>query len=146
MINYLTLDIAYKEHEKIITETGGLTGIRNDRLASVLEHIQNDLYYPYFEDKLCHLVFSVAENHSFQDGNKRSSIVLGSLFLKINDFSDEVINDFIQKMEALVLMLVEKAICKDDLNGYIYFIINQEEMPQEFLEPLKIRLKIERGY
>ncbi|MBK5076388.1 Fic family protein [Lactococcus lactis] len=146
MINYLTLNIAYNEHQKIIVETGGLSGIRNQRLDSVLEHIKNDSYYPSFEDKLCHLVFSVAENHSFQDGNKRSSIVLGSLFLKINGYPDKVINDFIQKMEALVLMLVEKEICKDDLNGYIYFIINQEEMPEEFLEPLETRLKKERGY
>ncbi|QPR49885.1 Fic family protein [Lactococcus garvieae] len=145
-MNYVTLEIAYKEHEKIINKTGGLHGIRNDRLESVLEHIQNDLYYPYFEDKLCHLVFSVAENHSFQDGNKRSSIVLGSLFLKINSYPDEVINDFIQKMEALVLMIVEKEIYKEDLNGYIYFIINQEEMPEELLEPLEIRLERERGY
>nr|WP_207186865.1 Fic family protein [Lactococcus lactis] len=142
----MTLNIAYNEHQKIIVETGGLSGIRNQRLDSVLEHIKNDSYYPSFEDKLCHLVFSVAENHSFQDGNKRSSIVLGSLFLKINGYPDKVINDFIQKMEALVLMLVEKEICKDDLNGYIYFIINQEEMPEEFLEPLETRLKKERGY
>lgn len=142
----MTLSIAYNEHQKIIDETGGLSGIRNERLDSVLEHIKNDSYYPSFEEKLCHLVFSVAENHSFQDGNKRSSIVLGSLFLKVNGYPDEVINDFIQKMEALILMLVEKEICKDDLNGYIYFIINQEEMPEELLVPLEIRLKKERGY
>jgi Prophage maintenance system killer protein len=144
--NYLTLNIAYNEHQKIINETGGLSGIRNERLDSVLEHIKNDSYYPSFEDKLCHLVFSVAENHSFQDGNKRSSIVLGSLFLKVNGYPDEIINDFIQKMEALILMLVEKEICKDDLNGYIYFIINQEEMPEDLSEPLEIRLRRERGY
>lgn len=146
MINYLTLEVAYNEHQKIIDKTGGLSGIRNERLGSVLEHIQNDSYYPLFEDKLCHLVFSVAENHSFQDGNKRSSIILGSLFLKINGYSDEIISAFIQNMEAIVLMLVEKEICKDDLNGYIYFIINQEEMPEELSEPLEARLKRERGY
>ncbi|MBK5076317.1 hypothetical protein IL308_05865 [Lactococcus lactis] len=67
-------------------------------------------------------------------------------FTKVNGYPDEVINDFIQKMEALILMLVEKEICKDDLNGYIYFIINQEEMPEELLVPLEIRLKKERGY
>lgn len=142
----MTLNIAYNEHQKIINQTGGLSGIRNERLDSVLEHIKNDSYYPSFEDKLCHLVFSVAENHSFQDGNKRSSIVLGSLFLKVNGYPDEIINDFIQKMEALILMLVEKEICKDDLNGYIYFIINQEEMPEDLSEPLEVRLRRERGY
>ncbi|UBU72967.1 hypothetical protein [Lactococcus lactis] len=45
MTNYLTLNIAYNEHQKIINETGGLSGIRNERLGSVLEHIQNDSYY-----------------------------------------------------------------------------------------------------
>ena len=146
MINYLTLGIAYEEHDKIIADTGGLPGIKNDRLDSVLYHMQNDDYYPFFEDKLTHLVHSVAENHSFQDGNKRSSIVLGSLFLKINYFPDDVISDFIQKMEALVLMLVEKEICKDDLNGYLFFIINEEEMPEEMLIPLEDRIREERNY
>lgn len=145
MINYLTLEIAYLEHDKIIKETGGLPGVKDDRLDSVLEHIQNDFYYELFEDKLTHLIYSVAQNHSFCDGNKRSSISLGALFLKINAYSDEVITDFIQKMEALVLMLVEKEIGKEDLNGYVFFIINQEEMPLEFLMPLSARLEKERG-
>lgn len=144
MINYLTLEVAYKEHDKIIADTGGLPGIKNQTLESVLFHMQNDDYYPIFEDKITHLVYSVAENHSFQDGNKRSSIVLGSLFLKINHFPDEVISDFIQKMEALVLMLVEKEISRDDLNGYIFFIINEEEMPEEMSIPLEDRLRKER--
>lgn len=133
------------EHDKIIKETGGLPGVKDDRLDSVLDHIQNDFYYELFEDKLTHLVYSVAQNHSFCDGNKRSSIALGALFLKINAYSDEVITDFIQKMEALVLMLVEKEIGKEDLNGYVFFIINQEVMPLEFLIPLSIRLEKERG-
>lgn len=144
MTNYLTLEVAYKEHEKIIEDTGGLPGIKDQTLESVLFHMQNDDYYPIFEDKITHLVYSVAENHSFQDGNKRTSIVLGSLFLKINRFSDEVISDFIQKMEALVLMLVEKKISRDDLNGYIFFIIYEEEMPEEMSIPLEDRLRKER--
>ena len=144
MINYLTLEVAYKEHDKIIADTGGLPGIKNQTLESVLFHMQNDDYYPIFEDKITHLVYSVAENHSFQDGNKRTSIVLGSLFLKINHFPDDVISDFIQKMEALVLMLVEKEISRDDLNGYIFFIINEEEMPEEMSIPLEDRLRKER--
>lgn len=144
MTNYLTSEVAYKEHEKIIEDTGGLPGIKDQTLESVLFHMQNDDYYPIFEDKITHLVYSVAENHSFQDGNKRTSIVLGSLFLKINRFSDEVISDFIQKMEALVLMLVEKKISRDDLNGYIFFIIYEEEMPEEMSIPLEDRLRKER--
>lgn len=146
MINYFTLDIAYEEHDKIIKKTGGLPGVKDDRLSSVLYHIQNDFYYELFEDKLTHLIYSVAENHSFFDGNKRSAIALGALFLKINTYSDDIITDFIQKMEALILMVVEKVIDKEDLNGYIFFIINQEEMPEELSLPLNKRLEVERGY
>jgi hypothetical protein len=34
----------------------------------VLEHIQNDDYYPDLQDKLTHLVFAVAKFHCFNDG------------------------------------------------------------------------------
>ncbi len=43
-------------------------------------------------------------------------------------------------------MLVEKEICKDDLNGYLFFIINEEEMPDEMLIPLEERIKKERNW
>ncbi|MCH7524690.1 MAG: type II toxin-antitoxin system death-on-curing family toxin [Bacteroidetes bacterium] len=82
---YFNLEYAIKEHDFIINESGGSEGVNNiGLLDSILEHIQNDLYYPEFEVKLTHLVFSVNKNHAFSDGNKRSSIALGAYFLEIN--------------------------------------------------------------
>ena len=70
-------------HDEIILKSGGIGGILNlGILESSLEHIQNDLYYPDLEDKLTHLFFSINKNHSFQDGNKRSSIALSAYFFR----------------------------------------------------------------
>ena len=79
---YFDIVHAIQVHDEIIERSGGIKGILNlGILESSLEHIQNDLYYPLLEDKLTHLFFSVNKNHSFQDGNKRSSIALSAYFL-----------------------------------------------------------------
>lgn len=76
-ILYFNTEHAIKEHDNIIDISGGVKGMHNiGLLDSVIHHIQNDLYYPTFCDKLTHLVFSIAMNHAFSDGNKRSSIAL----------------------------------------------------------------------
>lgn len=56
--NYFDIEHAIAVHDHIIERSGGLQGIR-DRgvLESVLDHIQNDWYYPSFESKLTHLFF-----------------------------------------------------------------------------------------
>jgi len=70
-------------HKKTIEISGGGTdGIINfGLLESAIEHIQNDLYYPTFIEKLTHLFFAANKSHCFQDGNKRIAISLGSIFL-----------------------------------------------------------------
>lgn len=76
---YFDVPHALEVHDWIIERSGGLAGIHvggEDKLDSVLEHIQNDIYYPTFEDKLTHLLYSVNKLHAFIDGNKRSSLVL----------------------------------------------------------------------
>ena len=77
-IIYLTLEQAEHIHRKTITYSGG--GIYEPldvgKLDSVLQHIQNDLYYPTFVDKLTHLFFCTCEFHCFADGNKRLAITL----------------------------------------------------------------------
>jgi death-on-curing protein len=92
-MKYFYFDIKYaiKEHDYIIEHSGGKNGILNIGIAeSVLDHIQNDVYYPELEDKLCHLFFSINKNHAFNDGNKRTSIVLSAYFLELNGFDFKV--------------------------------------------------------
>ncbi|WP_233424254.1 Fic family protein [Helicobacter suis] len=62
---------------------GGYSQTGIGYLASALENIQNDDFYPSFCDKLAHLMFSCIKFHPFNDGNKRTSIYLGMCFLDI---------------------------------------------------------------
>ena len=64
-IIYLTIEQAVKTHEKTVKKSGGgeLGHLELGKLESVLEHIQNDDYYPTFEDKLTHLFFSAYNFH-----------------------------------------------------------------------------------
>lgn len=81
-IIYLTLDQAIVIHKKTIQYSGGGTYEHFDlgRLESVLQNIQNDDYYPTFEEKLTHLFYCTCEFHCFADGNKRLAITLCASF------------------------------------------------------------------
>lgn len=77
-IIYLTLEQAEAIHKKTIQYSGGgkLEPLELGKLENVLAHIQNDDYYPTFEEKSTHLFFSTCQFHCFADGNKRLAITL----------------------------------------------------------------------
>ena len=57
---YFDTHHAIKIHDWIIEKSGGLEGNNQiGLLDSALTHIQNDLYYPTFEEKLKHLILAV---------------------------------------------------------------------------------------
>jgi len=118
--NYFNIAHAIATHDFIINESGGSHGVNDLRLLeSVLEHIQNDFYYPEFETKLTHLVFSVNKNHAFSDGNKRSSIALGAYFLELNGL-DYCVDRFIIELENISVHVADNRINKDLLHEIIY--------------------------
>lgn len=120
---YPTSDAIIEIHDEVILRSGGLAGIRSaGQLDSVLAHIRNDEYYPHFVDKLTHLVHSVAKFHLFNDGNKRTAILAGALFLDLNHF-DNVTNLFIRGMEVPLVEAVENKITKDELREIIQRIM-----------------------
>ncbi len=133
---YFGIRHAIKEHDNIIQISGGLLGVREEALIeSALAHIQNDDYYPTLSDKLTHLVFSIAMNHAFVDGNKRSSIALGAYFLEINRW-DGMVGRFIIEMENIVLWMAEGKISKEFLHEIIEDIIKKGFLSEE------VKLKI----
>lgn len=87
-IIYLTLGQAEIIHKKTIRYSGGgiYESLDIGKLDSVLQHIQNDEYYPTFVDKLTHLFFCTCEFHCFADGNKRLAITLSLQFLLFNGY------------------------------------------------------------
>jgi death on curing protein len=135
-LNYFTAEYAISVHKKIIEISGGVEGVKNyGNIDSPLEHIQNDDYYPSFEEKLTHLVFTLNKNHAFNDGNKRSSIALGTFFIIINGL-DVFADKFIIEMENIAVTVADNIIDKELLSEIIFSLINEED----YSEALKLKI------
>ena len=120
----------------VIDRSGGLPGVKNvEHLESVLGHIRNAAYYPEMTDKLCHLVFSINKNHSFNDGNKRSSIALGAYFLELNGY-DYVVARFVHEMENIAVYVADNVVSKELLRDVIASLLYEDD----FSESLKLAL------
>lgn len=133
---YFDLAHALGVHDWIIEHSGGLQGIRDlNPLESVLDHIQNDDYYPGMIPKLTHLVFSINKFHAFNDGNKRSSIALGAYFLELNGY-DYCIKKFVLEMENMAVWLADGKIGKDLLERIIESILLEDD----YSETLKLEI------
>lgn len=133
---YITTERAIEIHRETIKNSGGgdLGQINIGYLSSCLEHIQNDDYYPSFEDKLVHLIWSVNKNHSFSDGNKRLSITLGAAFLIVNGYMS-CLGRFMNEMENISYHLAAGRISKDLLRKLVHSFLEGEI---DFDESLKL--------
>lgn len=124
---YITIEQAVEIHDKTIDVSGGGTKghLEIDKLKSCLDHIQNDDYYPSFEEKLTHLFFCANKFHSFQDGNKRIAISLGAQFLLLNGYVF-IVSTFIKEMENISYYLADSKISKELLLKIITAVLNDD--------------------
>lgn len=135
-ILYFDIKHAVEVHDYIIEASGGLQGYKDmGLLESALDHIQNDMYYPSFHEKLTHLVFAVNKFHAFNDGNKRASISLGAYFLRLNGY-DYCEKSFILRMENIVVWVAEGKINKDLLGEMIWSLTEEDD----YNETLKLKI------
>lgn len=125
-IIYITLEQAKIIHQKTIQYSGGGTYEHLDlgRLDSVLEHIQNDGYYPNFVDKITHLFFCTCQFHCFADGNKRLAITLCAQFLLLNGYM-AIAKDFFRVMENISYQVAAGKIDKNLLHKIMQAIMDQ---------------------
>ncbi|MDO8354866.1 MAG: Fic family protein [Nitrospirota bacterium] len=140
---YLALDQAIETHRKTVEVSGGgaLGHLELGTLDSVLQNIQNDDYYPSFEEKLTHLFFSACKFHCFQDGNKRIAITLCAQMLLLNGYL-YCAGSFIREMENISYHVAAGNIDKDLLLEVIIAHL-QEDSENEALK-LKILHAISR--
>lgn len=129
---YLTIDQVIETHKLTVKVSGGGSdGVLDTwKLEGVLQHMQNDDYYPSFEEKLNHLVFCTNKFHCFEDGNKRISISLGAQFLILNGYIF-IAKKFIEEMENISYHVASGAINKDFLLEIITSIIYEPEYSEE---------------
>ena len=127
-ITYLTIEQAIDVHKRTVAVSGGgIVGhLDLAKLESVLEHIQNDDYYPTFEDKLTHLFFSTNKFHCFQDGNKRLALSLGAQFLLLNGYVF-ITTKFLREMENVSYHVAAGSIDKELLKEIISALISGDE-------------------
>lgn len=125
-IIYLTLDQALEVHRKTVEISGGgASGLLDSgRLESVLQHIQNDDYYPTFEAKLTHLFFCACKFHCFEDGNKRIAITLCAQMLLLNGYL-YCTDTFMREMENISYHVAAGNIDKSLLHEVIAAVINE---------------------
>lgn len=119
-MNYLSLEQAIEVHRKTVEVSGGgaMGHLDLGPLEGVLEHIQNDDYYPCLEDKLTHLFFCTCKFHCFQDGNKRIAITLCAQMLLLNGYL-YCVRDFLHEMENISYHVAAGKIGKDLLRDLI---------------------------
>lgn len=136
-LTYLTLEQAIDIHAKTVEVSGGgtLGHLELGKLDSVLQNIQNDDYYPTFEEKLTHLFFSACKFHCFQDGNKRIAITLSAQMLLFNGYM-YCASSFLREMENISYHVAAGNIDKE----LLLEIITAHLMEEEDNESLKLKI------
>lgn len=126
-IVYLTIDDLIAANAKTVEISGGGVVGRFDlgRLVAVLDHIQNDDYYPTIEAKLTHLFFCITKFHCFQDGNKRTAIVASAHMLLLNGYL-YCVKQFLHEMENVCVQVADDTISKELLGEIIAAHIAQD--------------------
>ncbi|MBI3442529.1 MAG: type II toxin-antitoxin system death-on-curing family toxin [Candidatus Sungbacteria bacterium] len=111
MIRYLDHEEVLIIHARILDETGGLHGVRDIHgVASALGRPKMqfggaDLYPSLFE-KAAAYFSSLAFDHPFLDGNKRTAIVATARFLFLNGYELRATNKILEKF--VLRAVVEK--------------------------------------
>ncbi|MEI6333711.1 MAG: type II toxin-antitoxin system death-on-curing family toxin [Methylococcaceae bacterium] len=105
MIRLLTLEQVLLLHKRIIEQSGGSTGIRNQGLLEsalaqpCMSYAGQELYSSLIE-KVTALGFSLINNHPFVDGNKRIGHAAIEVTLLMNGYE---IQADIDTQEAVIL-------------------------------------------
>ena len=86
----LTVEEIISLHEKLISRSGGSLGIRDIGLLesavySAVANYEGFDVYPSIEEKAARLMFALANNHAFIDGNKRIAVFVMLMTLQLND-------------------------------------------------------------
>jgi len=144
-IIYLTIEQAIEVHRKTVEYSGGgsIGQLDVGMLDGVLQHIQNDGYYPTLESKLAHLFFCACKFHCFVDGNKRIAITLCAQMLLLNGYLS-ITSAFIRESENISYHVAAGTISKELLFEWISAVLNGSVEDDEALK-LKILQAISGG-
>ena len=120
-MRYLTVEEVILIHEYVLQLYGGVPGIRSIALLESAVHRPvtsfggSDLYLSVF-DKAASLIHAIIKNHPFVDGNKRTAIVSGIVFLRMNKYK-LVVSE--KRLIKLALDIADSEISLNDLSEFL---------------------------
>lgn len=120
-IEFLTLAEAVEIHRNQVRLYGGDPGIRDYNLLSSALYIAESTFDGnLLHEDLFHMaaayIFHLCQNHPFIDGNKRTALVCGLVFLDFNGIEIDDPSGVLYKM----MMRVASGRCsKDDIAGIL---------------------------
>lgn len=85
----LTLEQLLELHALVIHETGGSSGLRDlgrleSAIATQTQSVFGEEIYPSLWHKAAAMIRGIIGDHPFVDGNKRTAMLAGLTFLRIN--------------------------------------------------------------
>jgi len=116
------LEIVTYIHDEIIDASGGVKGLHNEglirsALARPLHSVGGEDAYVTVYEKAAALLDSIANNHGFRDGNKRTAMAAASYFLDIHN--------------------IELAITNKEYENFMLHVVNDKPGVEEVSEWLK---------
>lgn len=108
-------------HQRILEQTGGLAGVRDlgafrSALAQPWMTFGGTDLYPDLPAKAAALGFSLIQNHSFVDGNKRTGHAALEAFLMLNGFE---LAATVDEAEGTVLAVATGRLDRDGLTEWV---------------------------
>jgi death-on-curing protein len=109
-MRYLSAIAIVAIHDRVIEETRGLLGVRDEHLLlSIAERprasfSETEQFESTFE-KAAALLEAIATYHVFLDGNKRTAITAASIFLQANGYTVTLDTD---ETETFILTVAQK--------------------------------------
>jgi death-on-curing protein len=121
MIQYLSLSQVLFLHQRLIEQSGGTSGIRDQNalesaLAQPKMTFEGKELYPTLAEKAAALCYSLISNHPFVDGNKRIGHAVMEVFLVINGYE---IASAIDAQEEIILKLTSSKMERSDFIDWL---------------------------
>ena len=112
----LTLEQVLKLHKRVIEQSGGAMGVRNQEglesaLAQPRMSYADQELYPTLIEKVAPLGFSLINNHPFVDGNKRIGHAALEVTLLMNGYE---IQADVDSQEAVILAVAASKMNRQD--------------------------------
>ena len=108
-------------HDDIIKKYNGLEGIKDEgalesSLANAFTTFFGEDLYKTDIEKINNIFFLLNKNHSFVDANKRTSVTIFNILLKINNYD---IKYKLEEIEELALDVATDDSDQDDVNKWV---------------------------